>query len=469
MTDFKIFRALSSELFPDGVLNRRLIIEEGCWYLCTDTAELYLGVAESDELVLKQINCENTVNRPVQVPGSSELTQQIIGARIDQDTGILYFLFNDDTELEVDVVVGKDGTDGQSAYALWLALGNTGSETDFISSLRGEQGIRGEVGPEGKQGEKGEQGAAFTYDMFTEAQLESLKVKGDVGEKGDKGDKGDAFTYADFTAEQLDALKVKGDKGDRGEPAAPGKDGADGKSAYDLACEHGFEGSETAWLASLKGTSGLNEILFTEDKFVTTAFGGFAVGDSVKGVTVADLFAKLLGLVNKNPNEPEEPGTPGSLNEIIKDITENSRQLYQLDSSCEVIEVAYTEITFKDAQSHLSVPEKTVFYLADYINDGQHITEAGYQHITEEQPEMYYAVLLPSYLVIGENVKIQSWSSARNQWMDAELSELTADMSVIAAQFESDGLTVPEIPDGYSLWVDFSGTNPGNKLRYIIK
>ena len=39
------------------------------------------------------------------------------------------------------------------------------------------------------------------------------------GDKGDKGDQGEAFTYEDFTQEQLDLLK--GEKGDKGEP---GKD-----------------------------------------------------------------------------------------------------------------------------------------------------------------------------------------------------------------------------------------------------
>jgi hypothetical protein len=27
---------------------------------------------------------------------------------------------------------------------------------------------------------------------------------------------------------------------------------------------------------------------------------------------------------------------------------------------------------------------------------------------------------------------------------------------------------MPELPEGYNLWVDFSQTNPGEKLRYII-
>lgn len=54
-----------------------------------------------------------------------------------------------------------------------------------IQGIQGEQGIQGPKGDTGPQGETGPTGAAFTYDMFTEAQLAGLK-----GEKGDKGDTG---------------------------------------------------------------------------------------------------------------------------------------------------------------------------------------------------------------------------------------------------------------------------------------
>ena len=57
-----------------------------------------------------------------------------------------------------------------------------------------------------------------------------------------KGEKGDPFTYNDFTPEQLLALK--------------GEDGIDGKSAYQLAVDGGFVGTETEWIASLKGETG---------------------------------------------------------------------------------------------------------------------------------------------------------------------------------------------------------------------
>ena len=61
------------------------------------------------------------------------------------------------------------GKDGKSAYEIWLSLGNEGTEEEFLASLKG---------------------APFTYDDFTQEQLDSLKVKGDKGDKGEKGDDG---------------------------------------------------------------------------------------------------------------------------------------------------------------------------------------------------------------------------------------------------------------------------------------
>jgi hypothetical protein len=59
---------------------------------------------------------------------------------------------------------GADGTNGQnglSAYQSWLALGNIGTEADFIASLTGPQGVQGIQGPAGIQGPQGIPGAGI--------------------------------------------------------------------------------------------------------------------------------------------------------------------------------------------------------------------------------------------------------------------------------------------------------------------
>ena len=113
---------------------------------------------------------------------------------------------------------GLRGEDGKSAYEIAKEHGFEGSEEEWLESLKGEQGPAGEMGPQGLQGE--------------------------VGPMGPQGEKGEPFRYEDFTPEQLEDL-VKNIES-----------GADGKSAYEIAKEFGFEGSEEEWLESLRGPQG---------------------------------------------------------------------------------------------------------------------------------------------------------------------------------------------------------------------
>lgn len=76
-------------------------------------------------------------------------------------------------------------------------------------------------GPQGPKGEDGRDGKDFTYDDFTEEQLESLR--GPAGPKGEAGTNGKDFTYDDFTTDQLESLR--GPQGPKGETGAAGSDG----------------------------------------------------------------------------------------------------------------------------------------------------------------------------------------------------------------------------------------------------
>lgn len=85
---------------------------------------------------------------------------------------------------------GSRGAAGKSAYEIALQNGFTGTEADWLTSLKGQKGDTGAPGAKGEPGEKGERGEPGT--------------SGEKGERGEKGEKGDAGT--------------------------PGKDGADGFS-----------------------------------------------------------------------------------------------------------------------------------------------------------------------------------------------------------------------------------------------
>lgn len=106
---------------------------------------------------------------------------------------------------------GGAGSNGKSAYEIWLELGNEGTEEEFIASLKGP---KGDAGPKGASGEPGAPGA-----------------KGDKGEPGSDGQDGLPGAKGDKGEPGADgATGAKGDKGDKGEPGTPGAKGADGIS-----------------------------------------------------------------------------------------------------------------------------------------------------------------------------------------------------------------------------------------------
>ena len=111
-------------------------------------------------------------------------------------------------EAEKKAVPGKDGKDGA-------------------------QGPQGEPGPAGKDGQPGQPGKS-AYELAV-----------------DQG-------FSGTESQWLESLK-KGPAGPQGQPGKDGKngiDGKDGKSAYELAKEQGFEGTESEWLKSLVGPEG---------------------------------------------------------------------------------------------------------------------------------------------------------------------------------------------------------------------
>lgn len=79
-------------------------------------------------------------------------------------------------------------------------------------------------------GIKGDKGDTFTYEDFTEEQLEGLKgPQGEAGEQGPKGEDGYKFTFDELTEEQKATLK--------GEDGTAGKDGVNGKDGLTTAVE----------------------------------------------------------------------------------------------------------------------------------------------------------------------------------------------------------------------------------------
>ena len=114
-----------------------------------------------------------------------------------------------------------------------------------------------------------------TPDLYAQLIAEIDKKIADVHDGKDGADGKSAYQIAVASGfdgtEQAWLASLKGDKGDKGDTGATGatgekgdtgatgaagKDGAAGKSAYQIAVASGFDGTEQAWLASLKGEKG---------------------------------------------------------------------------------------------------------------------------------------------------------------------------------------------------------------------
>ena len=117
---------------------------------------------------------------------------------------------------------GEKGTDGKSAYQIAVEQGYQGSESDWLSSLKGDKGEKGNTGAKGNPGQDGADGkSAYAiavehgYEDSEDKWLLSLKGdKGDAGERGEKGDTGDRGLQG-----------VPGEKGEKGDAGVAGKDG----------------------------------------------------------------------------------------------------------------------------------------------------------------------------------------------------------------------------------------------------
>lgn len=85
------------------------------------------------------------------------------------------------------------GDPGKSAYQIAVKNGYTGTETEWLQSLHGFDGITPVINPTNKHWMIGETDTGVV-------------AEGKDGIQGIKGDKGDPFTYEDFTSEQLKLL-----------------------------------------------------------------------------------------------------------------------------------------------------------------------------------------------------------------------------------------------------------------------
>jgi len=153
---------------------------------------------------------------------------------------------------------GVKGDTGDSAYQLAVNAGFIGTELQWLQSLTGPigpQGLQGPVGPQGPTGPKGDQGDTGPQGPA-----------GPQGPQGIKGDEGIQGPQGPAGPQGLQGIQgIQGEVGPQGPvgttgPAGPkgdtGNQGPIGKSAYQIALDTGYVGTENQWLQTLIGSQG---------------------------------------------------------------------------------------------------------------------------------------------------------------------------------------------------------------------
>jgi hypothetical protein len=106
---------------------------------------------------------------------------------------------------------GKDGKDGLSAYEIAIKDGFTGTETEWLESLKGEKGDTGASGENGTNGANGKDGTDGVSPTLTITQTDdgatitAIDINGTTtaeiknGKDGTNGGGGDGIEWDDYT------------------------------------------------------------------------------------------------------------------------------------------------------------------------------------------------------------------------------------------------------------------------------
>ena len=120
---------------------------------------------------------------------------------------------------------GEDLPRGKSAYEVAVENGFSGTETEWLASLKGATGAPGADGKDGTDGKTpyvGDNGN--WYIGADDTGKPSRGAKGDKGEKGDKGDTGAQGIQGEQGIQGVQGEQgiqgVQGAKGDKGDPGA---------------------------------------------------------------------------------------------------------------------------------------------------------------------------------------------------------------------------------------------------------
>ena len=182
-------------------------------------------------------------------------------------------------------VAGPRGEKGYSAYEVAVKNGYTGTEAEWLATLKGEKGDKGEPGTNGSDGKPGKDGVDGTNGTDGKPGANGLSAYELAAKNGFTGNE----------AAWLDSLKGdkgdRGPKGDDGQNGVNGVDGKDGLSAYSIAVKNGYNGTEEEWVNKwLRGTI-ISAVTAGDGTMTMTDINGNQVSTSLQPVVDAAVKA----------------------------------------------------------------------------------------------------------------------------------------------------------------------------------
>lgn len=233
-----------------------------------------------------------------QLSGMSETVNEVLHAKTPKE-------IRDAAGIQESQIAVK-GDAGESAYELAQQQGFTGTLIEWLSSLHGADGSDGKDGLDGLNGRDG-----------TDGRNGADGLNGSDGKDGSNGVDGKSAYqiardagYGGTETQWLDSLKgadgknglngsdgkngADGKNGVDGTNGVNGKDGANGKSAYEVAVANGYSGTQVQWLASLKGADGKDGTNGTNGK------DGANGKDGVNATTTTPATTSANGLMSSS-------------------------------------------------------------------------------------------------------------------------------------------------------------------------
>ena len=128
---------------------------------------------------------------------------------------------------------GADGANGKSAYQIWLDAGNTGTEEEYLASLKGDKGDKGDTGEQGIQGPPGTDGTStYFYVKYSENATGTPMTDAPSENSKYMGVASTTSPTAPTSPSGYVWSLIKGADGADGQNGSPGQPGADGQTSY---------------------------------------------------------------------------------------------------------------------------------------------------------------------------------------------------------------------------------------------